>query len=196
MDTGKLELPSGKSKQVDVRIIVSARHPLERAVFEKRFHEPFFEKLKRITIYIPSLAERMEDFDGLLSTIVHKQNHLLQSSVQSVSASSIDVLKEKKWTHNVKELEAVIVRAMTFMEKTEHIMQPKHLQIPSCDPQSGEGTLQEQVEILEKQLIESALRANDYNKKATADQLGVSIRNLYYKMDKYNFDRSGMQDFS
>ena len=82
------------------------------------------------------------------------------------------------------------------MEKTEHIILPKHLQISPVDNQSKAGTLQEQVEMLEKQLIESALRANDYNKKATADQLGVSIRNLYYKMDKYDFDRSGMQDFS
>ncbi|MFS0561997.1 sigma 54-interacting transcriptional regulator [Terribacillus sp. 179-K 1B1 HS] len=196
MDTGELKLASGKTKTVDVRIIVSARHPLERAVFEKRFHEPFFEKLKRITIYIPSLAERRKDFAGLLSTIVHKQNHLLQSSVQSISEPSIDVLKEKKWTHNVKELETAVVRAMTFMEKTEHIILPKHLQISPVDNQSKAGTLQEQVEMLEKQLIESALRANDYNKKATADQLGVSIRNLYYKMDKYDFDRSGMQDFS
>ncbi|PAE08814.1 hypothetical protein CHI12_04375 [Terribacillus saccharophilus] len=196
MTTGKLQLTSGKLKQVDVRIIVSARHPLERAVFEKRFYEPFFERLKRITIYIPALVERMKDFEGLLSTIVHKQNQLLQCSVQSVSEASISVLKDKKWSHNVKELETTIAQAMTFLEKTEHVIQPKHLQISSLDQQFLAGTLQEQVENLEKQLIESALRANDFNKKATADQLGVSIRNLYYKMDKYDFDRSGMQDFS
>lgn len=196
METGTLELASGKSKQVDTRIIVSARQPLERAVFEKRFYEPFFEKLKRITIYIPALAERKEDFRGLLSTIVHKQNQQLQSSVQTVSESSIDVLKEKKWLHNVKELEIAVTEAMMRMEKSELRLEPKHLQHSPQKPQASGGTLQEQVELLEKKLIESALQANAYNKKATADQLGVSIRNLYYKMDKYNFDGSGMQDLS
>jgi PAS domain S-box-containing protein len=198
MTTGKLKLHAGKSKQIDVRVVVSARHPLERAVFENRFHEPLFERLKRITIYIPDLAARMDDFEGLLSTIIHKQKQLLQTSVQSISESSIDVLKAKKWSHNVKELETAIAQIMTFMEKHEHVIQPKHIQQQSVDAELSvsNGTLQEQVEILEKQLIEAALQANAYNKKAAADQLGVSIRNLYYKMDKYNFDRSGMQDFS
>ncbi|QXE00360.1 sigma 54-interacting transcriptional regulator [Terribacillus sp. DMT04] len=198
MTTGQVLLPAGKPKQLDVRIVVSARHPLERAVFEKRFHEPLFEKLKRITIYIPDLAARVDDFEGLLSTIIHKQKQLLQTSVQSISKSSIDVLKAKKWSHNVKELETAITQVMTFMEKHERVILPKHIQQKSSDSELSvsNGTLQEQVELLEKQLIEAALQANDYNKKATADQLGVSIRNLYYKMDKYNFDRSGMQDFS
>ena len=58
---------------------------------------------------------------------------------------------------------------------------------------ASDQTLAEQVEEFEKKIIIKTLKRNSGNKTATAKALGLSVRNLYYKLEKYKFANNGMQ---
>src|SRR5699024_9052035 len=101
------------------------------------------------------------------------------------------------WPGNVRELENVIGRAMIYMDMNEEEIQLKHipdLHSHPIQPESPEvsfpqnqvgNSLQEAVENYEKHCIETVYKQNAWNKTKTAKELNISIRNLYYKMDKY-----------
>lgn len=86
---------------------------------------------------------------------------------------------------------------MIYMDTNEGIIKLKH--IPSLNPNNAvriqdierfdtnQGTLQDAVEKFEETYIKQVYQSNHYNKTKTAKELNISIRNLYYKMDKYRF---------
>lgn len=109
---------------------------------------------------------------------------------------------EYDWPGNVRELENVLGRAMIFLNYSETIIEVYHLP----DLQGGQarvnqvieqklsdGTLAEQIEVYEAQIIKDTLVSAKGNKTLAARSLGVSVRNLYYKLEKYNIEIDSMQ---
>ncbi|WP_077621630.1 sigma 54-interacting transcriptional regulator [Sediminibacillus massiliensis] len=192
---------------VDVRIITATNVNLEKAIMNKTFREDLYYRLNRLPIFIPPLRERMEDIEELSTFLIQKKNQEYGRNVKGISEDALTYLKGYHWPGNVRELENVIERAMMVMEISEERIVFGHL--PDLYPLSKSGrdrgivwenfkdqSLQSALEDFEKEMIASALLANDLNKTKTADSLGISIRNLYYKMNKYHLDKDSMQDFS
>jgi len=109
------------------------------------------------------------------------------------------ILQGYRWPGNVRELENILARSMISMAFNEtelnavHLPPLEHNGVSGQTVQLGTGavstkvpTLEEAVEQAERVVIGSALRAARYNKTAAARLLGISVRNLYYKMEKYH----------
>lgn len=195
-------IPVGGNRpiHVDVRIIAATNVDLEEAVEEKKFRKDLYYRLNVFPIYIPELKERKEDIPLLCKHLIRKYNQEYGRSVDNISQEAIKILMKYHWPGNVRELENAIGRAMINMKIGEKIIKPKHLPILevnlnllnedrnsfSIDHQGK--TLREFLEEMEKAYIQQLLRKNKGNKTKTAKDLNISIRSLYYKLEKHQLE--------
>lgn len=180
---------------IDVRIIAATNANLEKMIKDHTFREDLYYRLNRLPIYIPSLHERIDDLPSLVHFIIAKVNQLYGRMVESISASALKKLQHYDWPGNVRELENVISRAIIFMDISDHTIEYDHIiDLGQNQPvknetndREGIGTqsLKEAMEAHEKQLIKQVYKANDFNKTKTAEQLKISVRSLYYKLERY-----------
>ena len=110
----------------------------------------------------------------------------------SVSDDAIAWLAQQPWPGNVRELENAIERAAVLNQKAVlergdfSAVPPRHdVQRGSGGEDAGDGTLRSVVEVAERLAIIDALKATDGNRRAAAQRLGVSLRTLFYKIDRY-----------
>lgn len=191
---------------INVRIITATNANLEKAIMNKTFREDLYYRLNRLPIFIPSLQERITDLSELIPHLIRKINQDYGRNVCAIDQEAMEFLKTYNWPGNVRELENVLGRAMIYMDLNEEIIKMKH--IPNLNPDkairlqdieridTNQGTLQDALEQFEEAYIKQVYQASHYNKTKTAKELNISIRNLYYKMDKYRIEKSNMQDFS
>src|SRR5690625_332434 len=189
---------------INARVITATNINLEKAIMNKTFREDLYYRLNRLPIFIPSLSERLPDLPELIEHIIHKVNQDYGRNVHTIADGALQDLTEHHWPGNIRELENVIGRAMIYMDLNEEVIQRKHIPDLFMGPakishsvlQTDGRSLQEAVESYEKSFIADVYARNDFNKTKTAKALNISIRNLYYKIEKYILDKSSMQDFS
>ncbi len=183
------KLGSTKVKHLDVRIIAATNINLEDMVKNGTFIPDLYYRLNVVPIYIPPLRERIEDIEPLVKYIIRKLNQQYGRLVEGISRDALNVIEKISWPGNVRELENFIARAMINMDISE-----KEITISSLPPyveskkkifNGAKKDLKKSLADYEKELIEEALRANDGNRKKTAQYLGISLRALFYKMESY-----------
>ncbi|WP_054636448.1 sigma-54-dependent Fis family transcriptional regulator [Thalassobacillus sp. C254] len=196
-----------RAVQVDVRVIAATNVNLEKAIHKKVFREDLYYRINKLPIFIPPLRERREDIAVLSNRMIEKINQDFGRTVEGITEEAIAMLKAYSWPGNVRELENVLGRAVITMPLSQTLIDSKDLpplevaktapnsQLPSfaADLHQQTLTLQEQVENFEKRVLLNALKEHEGNKTKTAKQLGVSIRNLYYKLKKHGIEENSMQ---
>ncbi|WP_427339937.1 sigma 54-interacting transcriptional regulator [Caloranaerobacter sp. DY30410] len=187
---------------IDVRIITATNLDLEKAVEEGRFREDLYYRLNFIPINIPALRYRKDDIYLLVIHFIKKFNQEYGRRINDITKEALDILKKHDWPGNVRELENIIGRAIINMKHCESVIDVKHIPLIDSyvkyDKQNlvqtediddlEDITLEEAVSKLEKELIIKTLKKYKNNKTKTAKALGISIRSLYYKMEKYNIN--------
>lgn len=177
---------------VDVRIIASSSLNLEKAMLEGTFREDFYYQLNRMPIHIPSLRNRKQDIPAIAEHLLVKLNQEFGRNVEGFSEEAMKSLLLYDWPGNVRELENVISRSMIFLQPNDRTVEEYHLPksmlvIPSEDKgETSLGTLAEQMDEMEKKVLAQALKLSGGNKSRTAKQLNISLRTLYYKLEKYH----------
>ncbi|HZW68091.1 MAG TPA: sigma-54-dependent Fis family transcriptional regulator [Pseudogracilibacillus sp.] len=184
--------------KIDVRIIAATNANLEKKIKEQTFREDLYYRLNRLPIYIPSLQERMEDLPRLVAFIINKVNQMYGRTVENISATALKRLQQYDWPGNIRELENVISRAVIFMGISDKTIEYHHIDNLERTPRLEEKTLQNErtynvplkdaLEQYEKEFIEHIYQQNEKNKTLTAKQLEISIRSLYYKLEKYELN--------
>jgi len=176
---------------VDVRIIAATNQNLDMKIKEGIFREDLFYRLNVVNIHIPPLRERREDILSLIENFILKYCEENGKDKMDISKEAADILLKYNFPGNVRELENIIERAVVLsrsnMITTDDLpLNVKELrnerEIVNNIPQS----LNERVEYLEKQLIYDALRQANGNQTKAGKILGITERNLRYKMKKYN----------
>lgn len=179
---------------IKVRIIAATNKNLEQEVHKGNFREDLFYRLNRIPIYIPPLRSRLEDIPLLCDHLIKKINHDYGRNVEGITNEATELLKRYAWPGNVRELENILGRAIIFMDYSENRIDIKHLSKLGYNfqknqeqdhPNEASLPLYTLVENFEKKIIGHILHKHRGNKTKTAKELGVSIRTLYYKMEKY-----------
>lgn len=196
-----------KSITINVRVIAATNVNLEKGINENTFREDLYYRINRMPIYIPPLRKRKEDIPALCKHLLSKINQDYGRKVIGITERAKNLLMDYDWPGNVRELENVLGRAMIFMHFNEIEIDEKHirdlnigykkqfkLNVETKDMLSfDDSSLSEKMQQFEKQQIILALKKNNGNKTATAKSLKLSIRNLYYKMEKYNIEINSMQ---
>ena len=180
--------PVGASQEefVDVRILSATHRNLSQMVADDDFREDLFYRINVIELHVPALRERGDDVLLLAEYILER----LDKSATLDDAARTALLSYS-FPGNVRELENMLERAVTLC--TSGIITAADLpQRPAADAVSPapalDGNLGDQVEDIQRQAIIEALEKTRYNKTAAAKLLGLSFRQLRYRIKKLGID--------
>ncbi|WP_165996583.1 sigma-54-dependent Fis family transcriptional regulator [Bacillus sp. Cs-700] len=191
-----------KPISINVRIIAATNAKLEKRIIDGSFREDLYYRLNRLPIQIAPLRQRKEDITALAKHLLTKINQDYGRNVKGITDAAVDYLKSYDWPGNVREFENVLGRIVIHMDVSETMIDSHHLpsllsEKKDADVLFVERTpdkmLSQLVDEFEKKTIRQTLAHYEGNKTATAKALGVSLRNLYYKMEKHGIEKSGMQ---
>ncbi len=165
------------------RIIAATNRVPDEAIEENLLREDLYYRIARFPIYLPALRNRGTDIVGLTNFFLRELNDKNGTSV-SIDEAALAHLESYTWPGNVRELRSVIERAFILAETTIGI---DHLPPLDDDGRADELRISvgESIEDAERKLIFATLEANDGDKKATAETLGVSLRTLYSRLNQY-----------
>jgi DNA-binding NtrC family response regulator len=181
----------GVTQRVDVRIIATTNRNLKEEVVEKRFREDLFYRLNVVPIYLPPLRERKGDIPLLVENFLHRFCYDNGVELKAIKKGGMKVLMERDWPGNVRELEHTIERAVVLSREEE--IKPALL-LPEEGPGSSDGldrfmSAGISIDEMEQQLIMRTLEREDGNKTKTAKVLGISVRTLRNKLNRYKKEK-------
>ncbi len=180
--------------EADVRLIAATHRQLARDVLDGRFREDLFYRLNIFKIEIPPLKERQEDIVPLAREFLHEVRAACNGAAGEISSNAIAMLVQYSWPGNVRELRNVMERAAILAGPGGGAILPVHLPTfcpiePGTRPAARHGEAPPRprnMQEAEIDLLVIALKANHYNIKATARELGISRSTLYRKMERYS----------
>jgi DNA-binding NtrC family response regulator len=177
--------------EVDVRIIAATNKNLEEKIKDQSFREDLFYRLNVVSIKIPPLRERKEDILPMIESFIEKYCKENNKENLDISKEAADVLMKYNYPGNVRELENIIERAVVLTRGNVITLNDLPMNIKGFKEEKtlaalSEGTLTEKVEAIEKQLIFDALQESGGNQTKAGKLLGLTERNLRYKLKKYN----------
>ncbi|MBJ8005626.1 MULTISPECIES: sigma-54 interaction domain-containing protein [Bacillus cereus group] len=193
-----------KAIPINVRVIAATHVNLEKAILEGKFREDLYYRLNKIPIQIPSLRQRKGDIPAIAERLIQKINQDYGRNVEGLTDSAVSYLQSYDWPGNVRELENILGRAIIFMNYNEiyidvHHLPPLHKEEQvepkqnNLLPELEEKALEHLVTEFEGNIIREYLEKSEGNKTKTAKALGISVRNLYYKLEKYDCAKNSMQ---
>ncbi|WP_035587003.1 sigma-54-dependent Fis family transcriptional regulator [Hippea jasoniae] len=185
-------LGSEQTIPIDVRIIAATNKDIEKLLSLGYFREDLYYRLNVIPIHIPPLRERKEDIPILIDYFLKKFNRQYKKRL-SITADAVKLMVNYRWGGNIRELENTIERLVimndsdidvsdlpSYIKDNFDIDEPvEHIEAPLGDMPSA-------IEAIEKQKIQDALKKAGYVKSKAARLLGYTIRQLDYRIKKYN----------
>ncbi len=185
----------GKTIKVDVRIIAATNKDLQELIKEGSFREDLYYRLNVIPIFIPPLREHKEDVPELTIHFMDLYCKESGKKPKRFSKEAMDILINYNWPGNIRQLKNVVERIMIMINHDEvmeqdvkwalDIRQENH----SKSNGSEEITLKDMLDMSEKEIILSALKANGWNISQTAKQLKLERSYLHKKMNKYGIKK-------
>lgn len=164
---------------IDVRVIATTNRDLQKECLEGRFREDLYYRLNVFPIRIPPLRERKGDIPALALHFVKKFSSLSGKRIKGLTDQAIEILRERQWRGNVRELENVIQRATVIA--SGDMIRPEDLMFDNMDNPQVPGMIRE----MEKDLILRTLKEVQGNKTKAAKILGVSVRTIRNKLNEY-----------
>jgi len=183
--------------EVDVRVVSATNRDLAQMVRDGRFREDLFYRLNVVPLALPPLRDRPGDVEAIAAHFVARQAPRMGRAVKGISPEALELLRRHRWPGNVRELENVIEQALVFAEG--ELVSPDDLPeglrraspAPALPVPTGDRSLTEILEDLERQLILAAYEKARHVKAETARLLGIKPSALYYKLEKYGIVKPG-----
>lgn len=201
LQEGELERVGGsRNIKIDVRLIAAANASLEDMVDEKLFRSDLYYRLNVINLRIPPLRDRLDDIPMLVNNIIERLNLQLGTTIEGVTQEVLERMCDYSWPGNIRELQNVLERSMNakltgvipWQYCSEYFQQ--HRKNMSVGTSCVRTPIRETKRNLERSLIYDTLILNNWNKKKTAELLGISRTMLYRKIQEYGIqDPSGNQ---
>ncbi|MFC1535144.1 sigma-54 interaction domain-containing protein [Thermodesulfobacteriota bacterium] len=187
-------LGSTGSEKADVRIVTATNKDLEELVKNRTFREDLYYRINVIRLVLPPLRKRKEDIPLLVNHFLQKYNHLKGKKIQDLQPEVFPNLMSHDFPGNIRELENIIEYATVICKNSligiEHL--PDYLCRDSQGIMAPNSNKVEQKEGswegVERSFIQDALMKNNWNRKATAAQLGIHTTTLWRKIKHLNIE--------
>jgi len=191
---------------IDTRILSATHKNLEEEVAKGNFRQDLYYRLNVIKLTVPSLQERGNDIFLLADHFLEQISERWQLEKMRLSDESVKVLTRYPFPGNVRELENILERACTLADG-EYI-EPDDLQLPLSSPvirvktfeelqkdssdsnESNAAVIMPNITYDEKEQIIHALNETRWNRTAAAKTLGMTFRQLRYRIKKYGLDKA------
>ena len=193
-------LGSSQEDQVDVRVVSASHKELAAEVTLGRFRQDLFYRLNVIVIGIPPLRDRPEDLQLLCEALLARICIESGYKVPQISNAVLQQLQSYDFPGNVRELENILHRAVALSDGGEmhldmlDVPRPERSSVAqapapaSQESWSGElpENLQEHLDAQERSILCMALQETRYNRTAAASKLGMSLRQIRYRIARLN----------
>lgn len=183
-------LGTNETIKVDVRVLAATSKDLEEEVKKGLFRQDLYYRINVFSVFLPALRERKGDIIQLADHFLMKYSAENGKTIGRISTPAIDMLTSYHWPGNVRELESCIERAVLVCRdnviRGEHL--PPSLQTATEPGRPGPSTLTGAVENLEREMILEALKSTHGHQGQAAKHLGITLRMLGYKIQKYGID--------
>ncbi|MGV3550609.1 sigma-54-dependent transcriptional regulator [Rhizobium sp.] len=172
-------LGSNEAVPLDVRFIATSKVDLEDAVASGAFRADLFYRLNVATLRVPSLAQRRQDIPLLFSQLVREAWGRYGREPTDIPPEVITEISEREWPGNVRELRNAADRFVLGLPMHE----------ATSDVEEKSTRLADKVGAYERQLIANTISAHGGSLRRVYEQLGISRKTLYEKMQKYGLGK-------
>ena len=177
--------------KIDVRLIAATSRNLEELVSKGKFREDLYYRLNVVPLFMPALRERKEDIPHLTEHFLKRFNEENDKNI-SLSPESLRILIGYIWPGNVRELENTMERlvVMSNGKSIEPSDLPINIRLLSSKVVLQKDSLKTGIEDMEKSSILHALEETGWVQAKAARVLGITSRQIGYKMKKYDIKLS------
>jgi two-component system response regulator PilR (NtrC family) len=188
-------LGSTQEESVDVRVISATHKDLAADVQAGRFRQDLYYRLNVIEIAVPPLRERREDLPALCEALLKRIEMESGMPVPVLSATVLEQLCAHPLPGNVRELENLLHRAVALSDGDELQVDLTPTQAaPLADAAAPTANaapavpddLQGYLDQREREILVKALQDTGFNRTAAASRLGLSLRQIRYRIDRLN----------
>jgi len=195
-------------RPVDVRIVCASHSDLAAAVRARRFREDLFYRLQVIAVTVPPLRERPSDIPTLADSLIARLAADYGQSPPVLSEAARDALVHHAFPGNVRELENILERALALSEGPRidaadlQLPQPAPVtaaepaaEAPAPEPTAPGGdndkapaSIDDRMDDNQRHLLTESLERHRWNRTAAARELGLTYRQLRYRLKKLGID--------
>ncbi|RUO33624.1 sigma-54 interaction domain-containing protein [Aliidiomarina soli] len=183
LESGEYRKVGGSGAQLaNVRVIAATNREVQDAVEHGFLRQDLYFRLAQFPIRVPALRERGEDIEGLAKHFLAYRN-ACEGTAKSITPAALAQIGRYHWPGNVRELKHTLERAYIL---ADNVIEPSHIALdggtkPCVLAMPSGMPLKE----LEAAAIQQTLLRNQGNKTSSAEQLGISVKTLYNKLEKY-----------
>ncbi len=183
-----MPIGSNKEKKFDVRIISATQKDLLKAIEGGEFRRDLYFRLNVVNIKLPPLRERKEDIPLLVNHFLKKYSLKYKKNFK-ISESLMGYILSKEYPGNVRELENFI-HSLIVLNKDKDIIDDVNIEHENIEKLFGifdlTKPLNDVLNEFERIYLKEVLKKFNYKKSAIAQILGISRKNLWEKLKKYN----------
>ncbi|GAB4357334.1 MAG: sigma-54 dependent transcriptional regulator [Immundisolibacter sp.] len=174
---------------VDVRVLSATHEDLTALLRDGRLRQDFYYRINVIELQVPPLRERREDLPALTTDILRR----IDGGPYRLTPAALKALQAYPFPGNVRELENILERAAALCEGPDIDVADLHLPASGAaahPAKAGSATdgLKAELDQVERERILAALQETRYNRTAAAARLGLTLRQLRYRMLKLGLD--------
>jgi PAS domain S-box-containing protein len=181
-----LPLGGTRFKNTNIRLITATHHDLKKAIADGKFREDLYYRLQIMPLDLPPLRKRQDEISPLLT---HFLNHYAKryNTEKILHPETLELLLHYKWPGNIRELMNLTERLALITEHSEIIPNdlPESIRplVTHSEPYCL-GSLKQQVEDLERELISNAISLYG-STRAAATSLGINQSTLVKKRQNF-----------
>ena len=183
-------LGSPQEDTVDVRIVSATHKNLNAGVQAGLFRQDLYYRLNVIEIAVPALRERLEDLPTLCAALLRRICDEAGMPTPLVTEADLRQLASHPFNGNVRELENMLHRAVALGDGGT-----LDFELASADPNVAvPANLQDYLDLQERSILSKVLLEHGFNRTAAAAQLGLSLRQIRYRIARLNIATPGDED--
>jgi DNA-binding NtrC family response regulator len=197
LQDGRFRRVGGQAEiAVDVRVIAATNKNPMKALQDGALREDLYYRIAVFTLTLPPLRERPEDLAELVRVLLEELGDRHQRNVRGIDETALAVLRRYPWPGNVRELRNVLERAVIVcpgeLIGVAHLPSPPAAAAAPAEPGADPGTddvrlrVGTTVDEAERRLILRTLSYTGNNKTRAAEILGISLKTLHNKLNRYN----------
>jgi DNA-binding NtrC family response regulator len=176
-----------RTRKVDVRVLAATARDLEAETRAGRFREDLFYRINVVAIELPPLRKRRDDIAPLSRLFAARLAQRFARPL-ALSDATLAWLAQQDWPGNVRELENAIERAAVLSNREKLDPEDFAVDARGSTHDARVGSLSDATAAAERQAITAALAATNGNRRAAAKSLGVSLRTLFYKIERLGIE--------
>jgi DNA-binding NtrC family response regulator len=175
--------PVGSNKEipVDFRLISATNKNLTAMVAQNQFRQDLLYRMNTILIHLPPLRERLDDIESLANHFLKIYGRKYNKNYLELQKDALEKLKRNQWFGNIREFQHTIEKAVILSDGEK--LKASDFVFFEHDIMVMNET--ETLEEMERKMIISTLKKNNFNQIMTAEQLGITRQTLYNKIKKY-----------